>query len=438
MLAELKPKNKSAPEGQALKAALDKARTRLLPLLILIYILDFLDRSNLSYAKAAYQASTGLGNAAYAFGAGVFFIGYAFFSVPANLILHRIGARRWLCSITVAWGLIAASMALADTEMSFYSLRFLLGVAEAGFFPGVIFYLTQWFPQRERGQVFGLFYWGFPLSMAFGGPLSGWLMEFGGVAAANWRLLFVVEGLMASLVGLFAYRWLLDGPRRASWLNSDELNALLDALRVEELQKEKRAPSSFFRSLTDWKVLQFSGIFFAIQVSVYGVVYYLPERIAGTMHSRIGLAVGAVTAIPWIVAVIVTRAATVWGDRTGKHRPLAALMMALAAAGIAASTLSDRPVPVIIAFCAAASGFVAVQPLFWTQPSRYLTGAAAAGGIGLINCIGNFGGFVAPAIKTYGETTLHNAHAGMYLLSLIGILATLVFLAARSAGHAPE
>jgi MFS family permease len=263
--------------------------------------------------------------------------------------------------------------------------------------------------------------------MVIGGPLSGWLMDVGNnLGVVNWQWLFIVEGLMSVVVGVAALFYLVDGPEKASWFNPEERNVLLQSLCNESAEKEKHGPSTFLSALKNARVLYFSLIFFVIQMSVYGVVFFLPTRFAETMRTNVGLTVGMVTAIPWICAVIVTRVVTLYADRTGWHRPLAAIMLAVAAIGIMASTFSDNPYWVVT------SGFVAVQPLFWTQPANYLSGAAAAGGIALINCIGNFGGFVAPSIKTYAESAASSAHAGMYLLSIIGLItAPVIFICYR-------
>lgn len=213
--------------ARLLSSAIATSRLRLLPFLVLMYVLAFIDRANVGYARAFLQADTGLGDAAFAFGASIFFIGYACFEVPSNLMLHRLGARVWLCRIMVTWGLVSAAMMFADDAMTFYVLRFLLGVAEAGFFPGIILYLTYWFPQRSRAQALGLFYFGLPLALVLGGPLSGWLLEFHGIfGLANWQWLFVTEGLLASLVGIAAYFYLVDRPRDAGWLSDEQKRAL--------------------------------------------------------------------------------------------------------------------------------------------------------------------------------------------------------------------
>ncbi len=210
----------SASPGE-LASAVAKARARLVPFLILMYTLAFLDRANIGFAKQAFQADTGVSDAAFAFGAGLFFVGYALLEIPSNLIMHRVGARWWMCRIMVTWGLVAAATMFAHGELSFYLLRFLLGVTEAGFFPGVILFVTYWFPRRERGRILGLFYFGYPLSLMFGSPLSGLLLTFDGAGGLHgWQWMYLIEGLAASSVGILAYFVLTDRPEQAQWLTT--------------------------------------------------------------------------------------------------------------------------------------------------------------------------------------------------------------------------
>jgi len=409
--------------ASSLASAISTSRARLLPFLILMYVLAFIDRANVGYARAFLQADTGLGDAAFAFGASIFFIGYACFEVPSNLMLHRLGARVWLCRIMVTWGLVSAAMMFADTATTFYVLRFLLGIAEAGFFPGIILYLTYWFPARSRAQALGLFYFGLPLALVLGGPLSGWLLEFHGVfGLRNWQWLFVIEGLLASLVGIAAYFYLVDRPRHARWLSDEQKQALEGQLAEEDAHKQAQGPHGFLGALRNGQVMKFCLVYFTVQMSVYGVVFYLPTRIASFLDGQVGLNVGLYTAIPWACALVVTRLVTRYADRSGLPQPLAVTMLAMAAAGIAASALAGSLPLVVLAFCFAAAGFVAVQPLFWTLPTGYLSGAAAASGIALINSLGNLGGFVAPNLKTLTETLFADPRAGMFALAVVGVL----------------
>ncbi|ARQ75762.1 MFS transporter [Pseudomonas fragi] len=421
----------------ALQQALSKIRWRILPFVALMFAMAIIDRSNIGFAKHALQADTGLSNAAFALGAGIFFIGYAVFEVPSNLMLHKIGARIWLSRIMVTWGLVSAAMMFAHDETSFYILRFLLGVAEAGLSPGVVLYLTYWFPQNQRGSAYGIYYFGVPVSLMVGGPVSGWLLESAQFGLTGWQWMFVTEGLAASIIGVFAFFYLTDKPRDAKWLNTEEKAAIEHELEKEQLQKANKGPSSWRAAMFNPVVLYFTLIYFTIQVSVYGVLFYLPTRIAELLGTGIGLKVGALTSIPWIATVIMLYLVTRHADRKGQQTRYAALMLALAAVGMVGSTLSGNLVLVIVAFCVAAAGFITVQPLFWTLPTRFLGGAAAASGIAVIGALGNLGGFLAPTVKTWAEGYFNNPHAGMYFLAGMAVLGALMLIRSARTGHEP-
>lgn len=421
----------------ALKQALSKIRWRILPFVALMFAMAIIDRSNIGFAKHALQADTGLSNAAFALGAGIFFIGYAVFEVPSNLMLHKIGARIWLSRIMVTWGLVSAAMMFAHDETSFYILRFLLGVAEAGLSPGVVLYLTYWFPQNQRGSAYGIYYFGVPVSLMVGGPVSGWLLESAQFGLTGWQWMFVTEGLAASIIGVFAFFYLTDKPRDAKWLSTDEKAAIEHELEKEQLLKANKGPSSWRAAMFNPVVLYFTLIYFTIQVSVYGVLFYLPTRIAELLGTGIGLKVGALTSIPWIATVIMLYLVTRHADRKGQQTRYAALMLAMAAVGMIGSTLSGNLVLVIVAFCVAAAGFITVQPLFWTLPTRFLGGAAAASGIAVIGALGNLGGFLAPTVKTWAEQHFNNPHAGMYFLAGMAVLGALMLVRSARAGRDP-
>lgn len=410
-------------------ALLNKLSWRLLPFLLLMYIMAFLDRANVGFAKASFQADTGISNAAFAFGAGVFFLGYALLEVPSNLILHRVGARLWMCRIMVTWGLVSAAMMFAHDEMTFYALRFLLGVAEAGFFPGVILYLTYWFPAASRARAMGFFYFGAPLAFIFGAPLSGLLLEMNGLAGLRgWQWLFLIEGLLASAVGIWAYWYLDDRPADARWLSDAERGRLQLALAADEREKPNRGPG-LLRLFVEPAMLYLCAIYLLIQVSVYGVIFYLPSQVAALMGRDVGLLVGLVTALPWICALLAAWLIPAWSDRHGERRRTAAATLAVASLGIAASVYFATPALALLALCFAAAGFIAVQPLFWTFPSVYLSGASAAGGIALINSFGAIGGFIAPNIKAWAEVAFASTSAGLYLLGALTMMAAGLLLA---------
>ena len=414
-------------DPRVLATAISKATWRLVPFLLLMYILAFLDRANVGFAKESFQLDTGLSEAAYAFGAGVFFAGYALLEVPSNLIMHRVGARIWMARIMVTWGIVSAAMMFAHTATTFYVLRLLLGIAEAGFFPGVILYLTYWFPSSARARVLGLFYFGAPLAFILGGPISGVLLEMDGVLGLQgWQWMFMVEGLLASATGVWAYFYIDDKPADAAWLDAEE-KRLLSAAVEEEQDKLRHGPHGVLAALRNPGVLYLSAIYFLIQVAVYGVVFYLPTQVAQLLGRKVGFEVGLVTAIPWICALIAAYLIPRYSDLTGERRRTAAVTLAVAGGGIAASAAaSDSPLLALIALCFAASGFIAVQPLFWTFPTGYLSGAAAAGGIALVNSFGAAGGFTGPIVRAWAERSFGWPLAGLYVLALAAFIGAIL------------
>jgi MFS family permease len=418
----------TAPSGDLLAPVVRRVTRRLIPVLLLMYILAFLDRANLGFAKAAFQADTGLSDAAYALGAGIFFLGYAALEVPSNIIMRKVGAKIWLARIMISWGIVSALMMFAQTEWVFYFLRVLLGITEAGFFPGVILYLTYWIPAQFRGQVNGLFYFGAPLAFIFGGPLSGMLLDLDGLGGLQgWQLMFLVTGALTVAVGFWAFSYLDNGPRDAKWLSETEREVLTTALDAEDRFKADHSPKGALRALGNPKVLYFCLIYFTIQMSVYGVTFYLPTQIATLVGAKVGLAVGLMTAVPWGFAMLATFLLSRLADRTGKRRLVASASLTAAAVGILASALTDNPLMGLAALSLGAAGFISVQPVFWTLPTGMLVGAAAAGGIALINSIGSLGGFVAPIAKTWAEATF-GGNAGLFLLAATALLgAVLLF-----------
>ncbi|SKC83938.1 Sugar phosphate permease [Burkholderia sp. CF099] len=417
----------SSETRDTLDGIVSQVMRRLLPFLLLMYVLAFLDRANIGFAQKALQHDTGISNAAFAFGAGVFFVGYALFEVPSNLLLHRVGARLWMCRIMVTWGLVSAAMSLAHTATTFYALRFLLGVAEAGFFPGVIYYLTRWFPQSARARAVGVFYFGAPLAFMFGSPLSGFLLELhGALNLAGWQWLFLIEGGLASVVGVWAFFYLDDRPEDANWLTPQARKTLSAALDDDARAASAHGPRNLLAALVDKCVLLFSAIYLLIQMSVYGVIFYLPQQVAALMGESVGLRVGMVAAVPWICALALTWFVPRRADATGTHLRWAVALLVLAGCGIGVSGATHSPLLAMAALCCAASGFIAAQPLFWTFPTRYLTGAAAAGGIALINSLGSLGGFIAPTLRTSAEHAFQSTSAGLLLLGAASLLAALL------------
>ena len=388
---------------------------------MMMYVVSFLDRSNISFAKQALQTSEGITERVYALAAGLFFVSYSLCGFPSNLILHRIGAKVWIAFLMVTWGLLSMATMFVSGPASFYVLRLLLGVMEAGFFPGVILYLTYWFPNRVRGQMMGLFYLGVPVSLILGGPLSGLLLDmppWGGLQ--GWQWMFLVEGFMAVGLGFVAY-WFLDNkPVSADWFPPNEKQALAEALAREEHDRRSVGPAHLLPMLRDLRVLRFLLIYALIQMSTYGAIFYLPAEISALLHKPAGFEVGLVTAIPWICTLAAVYYLPRLADRSGKHRQLAGLI--LLTSGCASFVFPTAgPRVGLIALSVAVSGFISVQPLVWTFPTAYLADVAAAGGIALIG-MGKLGGFVAPNLKVWADEHFHSPRAGLYVLAALTVV----------------
>ncbi|QDR81568.1 MFS transporter [Sporomusa termitida] len=417
----------STTRQQLANLAMDKAQKKLVPFILLMYILAFLDRANIGFAKQEFQVSTGISDAAFALGAGIFFLGYAVFEVPSNIIMHHVGARMWLARIMITWGIVAAGFAFVTTEMQFLVLRVLLGICEAGFFPGIIYYLTYWFTASRRSTVMGLFYFGAPLSFIVGSPLSGLLMEMDGfLGFTGWQWMFAVEGLMATAVGIWALSYLVDRPEKATFIPEAEKQSLVAELAAENSQKPAGHVSAW-KVLANPKVLYLCAIYFMIQISVYGVTFYLPTQVAGLLGKKVGLLVGFVSAIPWVFTLMANATIPRYSDRSGKRGILAAALMTLAGLGVVFSA-TGSPLIGIAALCVASAGYFSCQPVFWTMPTRFLSGVAAASAIALINSIGNLGGFVAPNLRVWAEQTFHSSAAGLYVLGAASFVGAILFL----------
>ena len=405
----------------SLAPALHRAIWRLGPWLMLMFVVSFLDRANVSFAKQALAANQGITERAYALGAGLFFVGYSSFGFPSNLILHRIGAKAWIAFLMVTWGLVSMATMFVSGSASFYGLRLLLGATEAGFFPGIIFYLTLWFPRRVRGQMLGLFYLGVPLALIVGGPLSGFLLDQplpGGLQ--GWQVMFLVEGAMAAVLGVFAFFFLDNRPADAMWMPEDEKRALIEELSREDAARRATGPAQLLPMLRDGRVFGFFAVYALIQMSTYGAVFYLPAEISALLHKPEGLVVGAVSAIPWLCALAATYLLPRIGDVRHNHRLLA--IITLLVAGCASFAFpACGPAWGLAMLSIAVSGFVAVQPLFWTFPTAYFSDRAAAGGIALIG-VGNLGGFLAPNVKVWADGHFHSSSAGLYVLAGLTVL----------------
>lgn len=410
-----------------LDSAVRKASIRLLPFLAFMYALAFVDRANVGFAKIAFQADTGLSDTAYALGAGIFFIGYAFFEVPSNLMLHKVGAKFWMSRIMVTWGIVSALTMFAHTQTTFYVIRFLLGAAEAGFFPGIILYLTYWFPAKQRTRATGLFYFGVPIAMLIGSPISGFVLESSNpFGLASWQWMFLLEGLASSIVGIFAFFYLNSRPQHAKWLTPDEKEALVSVIEAEEKEKTASAPNSVFGVLKSGRVLMFIAIYFCVQIGNAPLAFYLPSKLASTMGGQVNTLIGVLLMLPWLCTIIAMRVASKYADRHDNHRKVACGMLFAGIVAFASLSVISSPVLTLMAFCVAIPGLVACQPVFWSLPTRYLGGKGAASGIAFIGSIGNLGGFVSPQIKAYVDGVSGNPNIGFLAIAVLCFVSVLL------------
>jgi len=414
-----------------LESGIKKATYRLMPMLIILYFVAFLDRTNVGFAEEALSVDRGITAGAYALGAGIFFIGYAIFEIPSNLLLDKFGARFWLARIAITWGIVASAFAFVTNDTMFIVLRFLLGVTEAGLFPGVIMFLAQWFPNKRRVQMFALFYLAQPFSQMLGAPLSGGLISFGEQFTpwAGWQVMFFVEGMMAVVAGIAALFFLVDSPQKAKFLSDDEKGALKAVMDHENSVKHEDGPKGIGAAMVSWKVWYFTIIYFCLQIAVYGTTFYLPQQVSGLIGKAVGWEVGLVTAIPWAVGLFACYYFGKHANTIRRRRNWGTIFFLLTGVAILVSAwagANGQPLLGIAAITVAVASFLSAGPITWSFPTAFLTGAAAAAGIGLINSLGNLGGFVAPIMRT-GINEAVPTDSGAWGVVSLGVFA---FLAA--------
>lgn len=409
------------------QSALRKVTRRLMPFLFLLYFLNFLDRVNVGFAALQMNRDLGFGPEIYGLGAGIFFVAYALFEVPSNLVLARTGARIWIARIMISWGLVASAMMFVRNAESFYALRLLLGVAEAGFFPGIIYYLTYWYPARERARAYSAFLAAIPLSGIVGGPISGALLELDGVAGlAGWQWLFLLEGLPSVLVGFWVLSYLTDRPSGARWLTPEESAWLERTLETERAQVAEPRGAGFVRALKNPDVWHLAVIYFLIVVGLYGFALWLPQLVK-TIPGLSNFEIGVITAIPYLVAAIGMVLVGARSDRTGERYLHMTITTLVGGAGFVFAAYLRNPVPLVVALAIVAFGALAPIGVFWSLPTAFLKGRAAAGGIAFINSIGALGGFVGP--YAVGLVRKHTGSFEAALLTLAGVMAVAVVAA---------
>jgi D-galactonate transporter len=415
---------------------LAKVTKRLVPFLIVCYFVAYLDRVNVGFAALTMNQDLGLSQTAFGFGAGIFFLAYFLFEVPSNLLLERFGARKWIARIMLSWGLLSGLMAFIPniasatgmgSENTFYLIRVLLGAAEAGFFPGIIFYLTLWFPAEYRARIVGYFMAAIPLSTVIGAPISGLLLTLHGAGGlAGWQWLFIMEAVPAVILSGFVFFYLTDKPADATWLAADERRWLNERLTLERKQRDAVQEFTVRQALVNPHVIGLSLVYFGAVATNYGLGFFLPQIVKAFGLTTFMTTV--VSAAPYAVGTI---AMVWWGrrsDRFAERRWHTAIPLFIAAAGIAASTVLDDPTLKMIAFCVAGFGIFACLPVFWTLPTAFLSGAAAAAGIAVINSIGNLAGFAGPFAMGWIKDHTGSYAGGLLLLAGLGVIAMGVVL----------
>lgn len=424
----------AAPESDPVLArAVSKVKGHVLPLFVIMFILNYIDRVNIGFVRTHMEHDLGIGAAAYGFGAGLFFIGYALFEVPSNMLLQKVGARIWLTRIMFTWGIVATMMAFIQNETHFYILRFLLGVAEAGFFPGVIYYFTRWLPGVERGKAIAIFLSGSAIASLISGPLSGALLQIEGFGFHGWQWMFAIEGLASVVLGFFVWFWLDSKPNDAKWMTREEQDALVNAIDREQREREAltTVKPTIGKLLKDRQILLFCALYFCIQLTIYAATFWLPSIIK-KMGDLSDIQVGFFNSIPWLISIVAMYAFASLSGKFKFQQAWVAAALLIAAAGMFMST-TGGPIFAFVAICFAAIGFKSASSLFWPIPQGYLDVRIAAAVIALINSIGNLGGFVAPTTFGFLEQTTGSIQGGLYGLAGTSVLAAiLVFFAKTS------
>lgn len=393
---------------------------KIMPLVIAAYIIAFIDRTNIGLAKTALEADIGISAAAYGLGAGLFFLAYALFEVPSNYAMHKVGARWWITRIMITWGLLSAAMAFVQGETSFYILRVLLGIAEAGLFPGVMLYMTYWFGKQDRARANGMFLVAVCIANIVGAPIGGALLGMDGVLGWNgWQWMFVIEGLPAVGLAFIVWKFLPNGPKDAKWLTADQAAHL--SARLEREQAEGAADSgthSFIDILRDKQIILVILVYFTHQIAVYSLTYFLPSIIGG-WGTFSDFTIGLITALPWIAAAVGTLALPRFATNPRRSRFILFGGLCSMIIGFLIAAVSS-PVLALVGFCIAASMFFVVQAILFTVPASRLAGAALAGGLALVNTLGILGGFVGPFAMGLLEEATGNPISGLWFV--IGLL----------------
>ncbi|MBK4735342.1 MFS transporter [Noviherbaspirillum pedocola] len=416
-----------AAQSNTVDSTYAKVTWRLVPFLFLCYVFAYLDRVNVGFAKLQMLADLKFSETIYGLGAGIFFIGYFIFEVPSNIALHRFGARKWIARIMLSWGLLSGAMIFVKTPTTFYILRFFLGVAEAGFFPGIILYLTYWFPSSRRAKITAMFMTGIPIAGVVGGPLSGWILnQFNGVSGMpGWQWLFLIEAIPSIIGGIVVLLYLDDGIRSAKWLNEEEKVVLEKGLTSESGHIEVHSASGAFTNSRVWVLC---ACYFGIIMGLYGIGFWLPTLIKASGVTD-AFDVGLLTMIPYGAAAVAMVMLGRSSDKSKERRWHVAIPAILGAAGLVASTLVPHDVTLaVVSLTFATIGILGALCQFWSIPPAFLGGAAAATGIALINSVGNLAGFVSPYLVGWIKDVTHSTDMGLYCVAISLIAAAAIVL----------
>lgn len=417
------------------KRVMRKVARRLIPFLGLAFMLNYLDRTNIAFAKLTMSADLGLTETMYGLASGLFFIGYIIFELPSNVALHRFGARRWIARIMVSWGLVAALLAFVPNAGWLYAGRIVLGVAEAGFFPGIILYLIWWVPRADRARLVGLFMVFVPLSSAIGAPVSGLILQefHGWLGLEGWQVLFLLEGIPTVLLGIAAWWYLTDRPLQATWLTSEEREWLHNTMETEQNEAAASGHHSLAASLRDLRVWALGGVYFGIGYTFFALAFFLPTIVAGFAKtfdtSFTVIQTGLIVAVPFAAGAV---AMIVWSrhsDRSGERIWHVAGPMLVAGASVPVALYMNSPFATMAVITITAIGVFAAFPVFWYLPSTFLAGPGAAGGIALINTIGAIAGFIAPYATGWLIDLTGTARTGLWIVGVLAVTAALGLVA---------
>ena len=411
---------------------------RLMPYLFFIYVIAYLDRVNVGFAALGMTGDLGFAPHVVGTGGGIFFLGYFLLEIPGTILVEKWSARGWIARVMITWGILAILTGFIHTTTQFYWIRFLLGAAEAGFFPGIIVYLTHWFRYEDRAKAVAMFMAAIPISQVVGAPVSGALLKLNWMGLAGWRWLFVLEGAPAVIFGVVTIFYLTDWPHQARWLADDERDWIISELEIEKQQKQAHQHRNILKSLGQPAVLTLALAYFFIVTSNYGLIFWLPtmlKKLSGLTNFQVGL----ISALPYCAGLGAMLIVGWSSDRTRERRWHTALPMMIAALGLFLAALTQNSAPMTVAvLCVAAMGINSYLPGFWALPTAFLTGTAAAASIGLINSIGNLGGFAGPYIVGRLVEATGSFFGGVIYLSMSALMAALLILALRRVSAKPK